>query len=138
MGEVIAGSGYHIMAVQEARGDFLQLDETKWSSTLAAFQCVLARSPAVVSPLASAADRHSAWLFAEIRYPQPRLGFDALRILSLRLHCGVAKAGRLEQQLRGRQGMQHSRPQCNGFWRHLHGVVKGAKHQRRIGPTRRR
>jgi len=91
MGDVIAGSGYHIMAVQEAREDFLRLDTANWSSMLVASQCVLARAPAVVRSLASTETKQIAWLLAEIRYPQPVLGFRVLRILSLHLHNSVAK-----------------------------------------------
>ena len=91
MADVIAGSGYHVMAVQEAREDFLQLDTAKWSSVLVASQCVLARAPAVVRSLASADTKQIAWLLAEIRYPQPVLGFSDLRIISLHLNCTVAK-----------------------------------------------
>jgi len=91
MGTVIAESGYHIMAVQEARSDFLQLDGARWSSTLVASQCFLARWRAVVHPMACDQEDRCAWLLAEVRFPEPILGFEVLRVMSLHLNSVQAK-----------------------------------------------
>ena len=101
LAEVIDTSGYHVVAVQEAREDLLvKLDRQRWSFELKFGQFVGARSPNwVESHCGEATQGRIRWHFATVHFDPQRVNRSSLGILSLHLHNVLAKkpqAGYLE------------------------------------------
>ena len=93
LAQVIDTVGYHVVAVQEARADFLsQLDPKRWSYVLEYDQFVGARIPSTVeSHCGGASLGRMRWHFATVSFPEKRVNLSSLGILSLRLNNILAK-----------------------------------------------
>ena len=93
LAQVIDTVGYHVVAVQEARADFLsQLDPKRWSYVLEYDQFVGARIPSTVeSHCGGASPGRMRWHFATVSFPEKRVNLSSLGILSLHLNNILAK-----------------------------------------------
>ena len=101
LAEVIDTSGYHVVAVQEARKDYLdQLDPQRWSYALKYDQFLGARCPnRVESHCGEESKGRMRWHFATVHFSPQRVNRSSLGILSLHLNNNLAKkpqAGYLE------------------------------------------
>ena len=104
LAEVIDSTGYHVVAVQEAREEFLfELDHDRWSYVIKYQQFLGARCPNVVeSHCGEDLKNRIRWHFATVHFNPERLNRKSLGILSLRLnnthakkaHAGYEEVGR--------------------------------------------
>ena len=93
LAKVIDTTGYHVVAVQEAREDFLTtLDPQRWSYVINYQQFLGARFPNwVESHCGEEIQNKIRWHFATVHFSKQRVGRDSLGILSLHLNNNHAK-----------------------------------------------
>ena len=94
MGEVLDESGYHIIALQEARMDRLAPlgAPARWSFAEDEYQFLSACQPADVSLLVAGTEPKAiAWAFFHVYFGAPRADLFQLNILSLHLNNHRAK-----------------------------------------------
>ena len=93
LAQVIDTGGYHVVAVQEVREDFLgELDTDRWSYCIAAQQFIGARKPIEVETIAcQESERKIRWHFATLHFEQQHVGKDNLGVMSVHLNNVQAK-----------------------------------------------
>ena len=93
LAQVIDTGGYHVVAVQEAREDFLgELDKDRWSYTLNYQQFIGVRKPNTVQSVGGEETMGKIrWHFAIVHFPEKRVQRHTLGILSVHLNNIQAK-----------------------------------------------
>ena len=93
LAQVIDTGGYHVVAVQEAREDYLEkLEGDRWSYSCRFQQFIGARLPNTVeSHTGEEIMGRIRWHFATVNFPKPRVGRKSLGVLSIHLNNVLAK-----------------------------------------------
>ena len=98
---VIDTSGYHCVAIQEARDDQLEeLSSLRWSYTIRCQQFIGARLPNYIeSHCGEDFPGKVRWHYATVHFKEPRVGFSSMGIVSIHLnnvHAKKTQAGYLQ------------------------------------------
>ena len=93
LAEIIDTRGYHVVAVQEARDDYVEkLPGDRWSYVCKFQQFIGARLPNTVeSHTGVDVQGRVRWHFATVHFPTPRVGRTSLGVLSIHLNNVLAK-----------------------------------------------